>query len=87
MRYSLFGNFSHAKTYPVILNISPSISIAHQSIDILKFSVCHLHYTMHVLKSIEWKKIASSGTQICALQTAFPVAAAVLPLTQNLKSL
>jgi len=33
------------------------------------------------------KKIASSGTRIRALQTAFPVTGAVLPLTKNLKSL
>jgi len=42
--YSLFGNVSHAKTHPGILNISLSISIANQSIDISKFSVRHLHY-------------------------------------------
>jgi len=42
--YSLLGNVSHTKTYPGILNISLSISIVHQSIDISKFSVCHLHY-------------------------------------------
>jgi len=36
MRYSLFGNLSCAKTYLGILNISLSISIAYQSIDILE---------------------------------------------------
>jgi len=41
MHYSLFGNLSRTKTYPGILNISLSIFIAHQLIDILKFSVCH----------------------------------------------
>jgi len=44
MHYSLFGNLSHAKTYPGILNISLGTSIAHQLLDILKFSICHLHY-------------------------------------------
>jgi len=33
---------------PGILNISQSISMAHQSIDISKFRVCHLHYTMRI---------------------------------------
>jgi len=55
--YSLFGNVSHAKTYPGILNISLSISVAHQSIDISKVSVYHLHYIMHVKIIIERKKL------------------------------
>ena len=41
MHYSLFGNVSNAKIYPGILDISVSISIAHQSIDISEFHVCH----------------------------------------------
>jgi len=38
MCFSVFGNVSCAKTYPGILNISVSVSIAYQSIDILNFS-------------------------------------------------
>ena len=39
---------SIAKTYPSILNnvILVGISIAHQSVDISKFSACHFHYTI-----------------------------------------
>ena len=51
-RYSLFGNLSRAKTYPGILNISLSISIAHQLIDILKFNVCHFHYNSVCIKKL-----------------------------------
>ena len=40
----LFGCVSHTKTYPGIFDISVSICIAHQLIDISKFSVCHFHY-------------------------------------------
>jgi len=58
MPYSLFGNVSRTKTYPGILNILLSISIAHQSIDILKFCVCHLR----VFKKLLHEKNASSGT-------------------------
>jgi len=61
MHYSLFGNVSSSKIYPGILNISLSISIAHQSIDILKFSVCHLHQIMCIKKLLN-EKIASSGS-------------------------
>jgi len=48
MCYNLFGNVSHAKTHPGILNIikSVSICIAAQSFDILKFSVCHSLYNV-----------------------------------------
>jgi len=47
LHYSLFGDVFHAKTYPGVLNISMSISTAHQSIDILKVSVSHFHYIVH----------------------------------------
>jgi len=55
MRYSLFGNVSCTKTYPSILNISLSISIAHQSINVSKFSVCHFHYIMRIKKLLNEK--------------------------------
>jgi len=43
---------------------------------------------MHVKKTIEWKKFASSGTQTRGLEPASPVwIAAVLPLTQQLKTI
>jgi len=68
MRYSLFGYIFRTKTTLGILNISLRISIAYLSIDILKFSICHLHYTMHVWKNYWMKKMfqVSSGTRICA---------------------
>jgi len=72
MHYSLFGNVSCAKTYPGILNISLNISIAHQSIDISKFNVCHLHYIIRVKKLLN-EKIASSGTQTRRLEPASDV--------------
>jgi len=74
MHYSLqlFSNVCCAKIYPDILNISLSISIAHQSIDISKPNVCHLHYTMHVKKLLN-KKNASSGTWTRRLQHTSPV--------------
>jgi len=72
MCYSLFGNVSCAKTYPGILNLSVGISIVHQSIDISKVSVCHLHYIMSIKKAIE-QKIASSGAQTQTLESTSPV--------------
>jgi len=76
--YSLFGNVSHAKVYPGVLNISLSISIV-QSIDISKFSVCHFHYITCVEKLLNkklgLKPMSSEWT------------AAVLPLTQKPKSI
>jgi len=53
MHYSLFGNVYYTKTYQSILNISLSISIVHQLLDILNFSVYHFHYIMQGKKIIE----------------------------------
>jgi len=64
--YSLFGNVSCNKTYPGIFNISVNTSIAHQSIDIMKFSVCHFHYVANVHLKNFWAKILQ-------LQPASPV--------------
>jgi len=41
----MFGN-------PDILNMSVGISIAHQLIDILKFSVCHFQYNEYFAPSV-----------------------------------
>ena len=41
MRYSLLGYVSRAKVYPDMLNISLGISIAHQAINISKFSFAY----------------------------------------------
>jgi len=57
MCYSLLGNVCCAKTCSGIFNIPVSISIAHQSIDALKYNFCHFHYNA-CLKVI---KFASSG--------------------------
>jgi len=54
MCYSLFSNVKP-------INMSVSISIAHQLIDISKFSFCHFHYIMHIKKLLNENKIASSG--------------------------
>jgi len=68
MRYSLFGNVSHAETDPGILNVSVSISIAHQLIDTSKFNVCHF-YKRYILldKNFFPSQIwASSMNSCCA---------------------
>jgi len=73
-----FCHFS-TKTHPGFFNTSVSISIAHQLIDILKFSVCHFHYIMRV-KSSEWKNCFKWDSNL-HLQRIWT--AAVLPLMQN----
>jgi len=57
----LFGNVSSVTTYPGIFNISLSISIAHQSIDISKFSVSHLK------KLLNEKKLFQVGLELAEL--------------------
>jgi len=71
MFYSLFNNVCHTKIYPGVLNISLSISIAHQSIDTVSRNSVFVTFTIH--KKNWTKKSASSGTWTRGLQPASPV--------------
>jgi len=66
--------------YPGILNISVSISIAHQSIDILKFIFCHFHYMANTRK-----KLSNGKNQFKPSSPEWT--AAVLPVTQKPKTI
>jgi len=71
-RYSLYGNHSHAKTYPGILNISLSISTAQQLIDILN-SVFVTFTIQCWLKNYWTKKLLQVGLEPADLKPMSPV--------------